>query len=95
MAREPVRVSVSTARARDQGQDPCGGQVFEEPLGSRAVGHLTSCEQEGDGTALVVRQRVDLGRASTPRTPDRLVLLPPLPPDAERCAFTAVESIST
>ncbi|KQT83729.1 hypothetical protein ASG51_16465 [Methylobacterium sp. Leaf465] len=38
---------------------------------------------------------MDLGRAPAPRAADGLVLLPPLPPAAQRWAFTAVESIST
>ena len=38
---------------------------------------------------------MDLGGASAARAPDRLGPLPPFPPEAERCAFTAELSIST
>jgi hypothetical protein len=52
-------------------------------------------EQEGDRPAVAVGQRVDLGRAPTARAADGLIALPPFPPEAERCAFTADESMST
>ena len=35
-----------------------------------------------------IADRVDLGRAAAARDTDRLRLCPPLPPAAERCAFT-------
>jgi putative ABC transport system substrate-binding protein len=38
---------------------------------------------------------VDLSGASAARSADSLILLPPLPPDAQRCAFTAELSIKT
>ena len=61
----------------------------------RAISDLASGEQEGDGPAVAIGQRVDFGRAASARTTDGLVALPPFPPEAERCAFTAEESIST
>ncbi len=77
-------------------QHPSGGrQVLEELFGCLAIGHLAARQQEGDRAALAIGQGMDLGRAATPRAPDRLTLLPPLAPAAERCAFTAEESIST
>ncbi len=72
-----------------------GRQVLEKLLGGFAVGHLAARQQEGDRAALAIGQGMDLGRAAAARAPDRLVLLPPLPPEADRCAFTAEESIST
>ena len=60
---------------------------------SSAVGGLAAGEMERDRPALCIGQGVDLGRAAAARSPDRLALLPPLPPEAQRCAFTAEESI--
>ena len=64
-------------------------------LGRLAVGGLARCQQEGERSALAIGDGVDLGVASAPADPDRLVLRPPFPPAAERCAFTCVLSIST
>ena len=72
-----------------------GWQVLQKLFGCLAIGHLAAREQKCDWAALAIRQGVDLGRATAPRAPDRLRPLPPLPPAAERCAFTAEESIST
>ena len=60
-----------------------------------AIGDLAAGQQEGDRAAEIIGQGVDLGRAPAARAADRLIALPPLPPDAERCAFTAEESMST
>ncbi|MDF2970370.1 MAG: hypothetical protein K0R61_820 [Microvirga sp.] len=38
-------------------------------------------QQESDGTAEVVCQGVDFGRASSARAPDSLIALPPLAPE--------------
>ena len=59
------------------------------------IGDLSAGEQEGDGAAVAIGQRVDFGGAAAARTTDGLFSLPPFPPEAERCAFTAEESIST
>ncbi len=69
--------------------------MHEERFGGFAISRLAARQQERDRAALAIGQGVDLGRATTPRAPDRLALLPPLAPAAERCAFTAEESIST
>src|SRR5690606_29949853 len=42
--------------------------------------------------AVLVGERVDLGRAPAARAADRLAVLPPFAPAAERCARTAVLS---
>ena len=52
---------------------------------------IAAREHEGDGPTTRVGQRVDFGRASAARAADALIFLPPLPPLAERCAFTAEE----
>lgn len=67
----------------------------QQEFGGNAVGNVAAGEDESDRSAEPVGQRVDFRRAAAARTPDRLIFLPPLPPAAERCARTAVESIST
>ncbi len=42
-----------------------------------------------------VGQRMDFRRPTATRATDRLIFLPPFPPAAERCAFTAEESMRT
>lgn len=60
-----------------------------------AVRDLAAGEQKGDRAAEPVRQGVDLGAAPAAGAADGLRVFPPLPPEADRCAFTADESIST
>jgi hypothetical protein len=76
-------------------QKTAGGEAFQEQRTGRAVSNLPSSDQKSDGSAEPVGKRVDLGRASAPRAPDGLGTLHPGPPEAQRCAFTAEESIST
>ena len=72
-------------------------------LGRLAVGGLARCQQEGERSALAIgdgmdpfdKLRTGLALRPPPAGPDRLVLRPPFPPAAERCAFTCVLSIST
>ncbi len=70
-------------------------ELFEQGVGRGAIGNLAASQQEGNRAAAYVGQGVDLGRAAAARTADRLALLPPFPPEAQRCAFTAEESINT
>jgi hypothetical protein len=44
-------------------------------------------DQEGQGTAIIVCQRVDFGRLSAARATDGIVEGPPFAPAAERCAL--------
>ena len=76
-------------------EDAGGRHLLQQCRSRRAIGDLAAGEQEGDGPAVAIGQRVDLGRAPAARAADGLVALPPFPPEAERCAFTAEESIST
>ncbi len=69
--------------------------LFEQGVGRGAIGNLAASQQEGNRAAACVGQGVDLGRAAAARAADRLALLPPFPPEAQRCAFTAEESINT
>src|SRR5829696_5823785 len=91
--RLPDRVGVVTLVTVKHASD--GRQVLEKLFGGFAISHLAARQQERDRAALAIGQGMDLGRAAPARAPDRLALLPPLPPDAERCALTAEESIST
>ena len=68
--------------------------VRAEPS-SGAIGYLTPGQQERDGTTLRVGQSMDLRGPPAARSADGLLMFPPLPPDAHRCAFTAELSIRT
>lgn len=72
-----------------------GGDFVEQGVGGDAIRDLPAGEQEGDGAAVPVGQGVDFGGATAARATDRLVPLPPFPPEAQRCTFTAEESIKT
>src|SRR5829696_8939987 len=52
-------------------------------------------DHQGNGATLAVSQGMDLGGASAARAPNRLITLPPLPPEAQRCALTAELSMRT
>ena len=65
-------------------QDFGGGEAVEQGIGGNAVGHLAAGQQERDGTAEAVGQRVDFGGSAAARAADCLVLLPPFPPEAQR-----------
>jgi hypothetical protein len=54
---------------------------------------FTAGQDEGKKTAFSICDRVDLCVTPASRPTNRLILLPPFPPDAERWAFIWVESI--
>lgn len=70
-------------------------QIDKQLFRCAAVCRLTRCQVEGEWSAVAVGDGVDLGVATAPADADRLDVSPPLPPAAERCAFTCVLSIST
>jgi hypothetical protein len=76
-------------------QERCVIELIKQNVRCGAVGNVAAGQQKPDRTTETVSQGMDFGGASTTRTTDRLILLPPFPPDAQRCAFTAEESIST
>ena len=76
-------------------QDPGTWHLFEQNRSSGAIGYLTPGQQERDGTTLRVGQSMDLRGPPAARSADGLLMFPPLPPDAHRCAFTAELSIRT
>src|SRR6516164_7385045 len=57
------------------------------------IGVLTGSEMKCAGPAIRIAQRVNFRGASAARAADRLFVLPPFPPLAERCALIEVESI--
>src|ERR1700691_14136 len=65
----------------------------DQALCDRAVVRFTSGQQNGDQAPLSICECVDLRVAPSARAANSLLLLPPFPPDAERCALTCVESI--
>ena len=79
------RVGVVGAIGQD---DAAFRQPGEQRLRRPAVGGLARRQEEGERTALTVCKGVELGVASASRGADGLGESPPLPPAAERCAFT-------
>jgi hypothetical protein len=65
----------------------------DETLCQRTIVDITTTQEEGKKTALSICDCVDFRVAPAARASNRLRLLPPFPPDAERCALTCVESI--
>jgi hypothetical protein len=59
------------------------------------VGGVAGGEDEGDGPAASVSQRVDLARPPAARAADRFGYLPLFPPPAERWTLTWVASIAS
>ena len=59
-------------------EDAGGRHLLQQDRSCRAISDLAAGEQEGDGPAVAVGQRVDFGRAAAARTADGLVALPPL-----------------
>jgi hypothetical protein len=64
----------------------CNGR--HDRLGHRDIGDVSWCQGEGDRSATIIGQSMDLARPAAARAPDRLALFPPFPPAAERCALT-------
>ena len=79
------------------------GAVGQEPPRWRDLRQKITCgrqvvtvagrDQEGDGPAAILSQRVDFSGAAAARASDRLFEVPPFAPAAERWALMWVESI--
>ena len=54
---------------------------------------FTTSQQDGEEPPFSICECVDLRVAPSARTANSLLVLPPFPPEAERCALTWVESI--
>jgi hypothetical protein len=65
-------------------QDFGTGHLIEQCIGSGAVGDLAAGQQERDGAAEAIGQRVDFRRPPAAGATDRLREFPPLPPEAQR-----------
>ena len=70
-------------------------QVIEQLRRHPAIRHVAAAQQQQQRTTRSIRQRMDLARSPAARAANRLAALPPFPPLAQRCAFTAELSIST
>jgi hypothetical protein len=76
-----------------------GDQAFrcfaygDEPLRDRAVMRFAAGQEDGEKTAPSICACMDLCVAPASRAANCLLLLPPFPPAAERCALICVESI--
>jgi hypothetical protein len=64
-----------------------------EGLGHRTIMRRAVGQQEGNKTSFGISDSVDFRIAPATRASDCLILLPPFPPEAERCALICVESI--
>ena len=60
----------------------------DEPLSNGAVVRLTASQQDGDEAAFSICECMYLRVSPAARAANSLFLLPPFPPDAERCALT-------
>jgi hypothetical protein len=60
------------------------GHVVEQNVGGDAICHLAAGQEEREWTAEMVRERMDFRGAPATRTADRLIDLPPFPPEALR-----------
>lgn len=60
---------------------------------NRAVVRLAARQEQGKKTAFSICDCVYFCIAPAIRASNRLILLPPFPPEAERCALMCVESI--
>ena len=70
-----------------------GLDATDETLGRWAIMRVAPTQEKGKKTAFSICECVDLRVAPAARAADRLFLLPPFPPEAERCALMCVESI--
>lgn len=76
-------------------QDDSLRHLVEQRVGGSTIRDLPAGQEERDWPAQWIGKRVDLGGPATARAAYRLIALPPLPPEAQRCAFTAELSIKT
>lgn len=60
---------------------------LEQPRCDGDIGNVSRREDQREGPADSVGERMDLGRLATARGADRLRFRPPFPPKAERCAL--------
>ena len=65
----------------------------DQTFRNRTVMRFAAGQENGKKTAFSICDCVDFRIAPTARASNRLILLPPFPPDAERCALICVESI--
>src|SRR5262249_8919213 len=65
----------------------------DEALSGRTIVRLAAGQEDGKKTAFSICECVDLRVAPAARAANRLFLLPPFPPEAERCALMCVLSI--
>ncbi len=61
--------------------------LFDQRFGGRAVMRLAAGQGKGKKTSLSICDCMDFRITAASRPTNRLILLPPFPPDAKRCAF--------
>jgi hypothetical protein len=80
-----AKVVAIVALVGDEGAD--GRSKRQKGRRRRDISVLAGSEMKCAGSAIRIAQRVDFRGASAARATDRLVMLPPFPPLAERCAL--------
>src|SRR5262249_46008690 len=65
----------------------------DQALRDRAIMRFAAGQQDGNKAPFSICECVNLRVAPAARAANSLLLFPPFPPAAERCAFTCVESI--
>lgn len=70
-----------------------GFHSADQALRNRAIMGFRSSQQDGEKASISICERMILRVAPSARAANSLLLLPPFPPAAERCALTYVESI--
>jgi hypothetical protein len=65
----------------------------DQAFGDRAIMRLAAGQQDGEKPPLSICECVYLRVAPSTRAANSLLVLPPFPPAAERCALMCVESI--
>ena len=75
------------------GAQPGGWERFDERPRDRRIAALARGYVQREGTTAAIDNSMDFCRSPAARAADRLVVGPPFPPAAERCALAVVLSI--
>jgi len=75
------------------GAQPGRRERLDEGLSERRIAALAGGYVQCEGTAAAIDNSMDFCRSPAARAADRLVVGPPFPPAAERCALAVVLSI--
>ena len=77
------------------GQTALRGHIGHQFGPDRGVPAMARADDQPPRAAVLIDRGMDFSRAPAPRPSDRLLLRPPFPPAADRCALTGVASSSS